>query len=88
VALLVAGCGGQSGNGVFERAQAGLESVLPSLPFDPSDVRSAEMEVAIAKDGDRPWWLRLRGDLDPRLPGTIPFELKVELSRPRSTGEP
>jgi hypothetical protein len=46
------------------------------------------MEVAIAKDGDRPRWLRLRGDLDPRLPGTIPFEVKVELSRPRSTGEP
>jgi hypothetical protein len=159
VALLVAGCGGQGGDGVFERAQAGLarvtsgtielhvtvhalipirrsaelqasevplaelrlarwarhprgiacaegfdcaradvdvkaalrdlEPVLPSLPFDPSDVRSAEMEVAIAEDGDRPRRLRLRGDLDPGLiPGTVPFDVTLELSRPRSTGEP
>jgi len=158
VALLVAGCGGQGGDGVFERAQAGLarvtsgtielhvtvhavipirrsaelqasevplaelrlarwarhprgsacaegldcaradvdvkaalrdlEPVLPSLPFDPSDVRSAEMEVAIAEDGDRPRRLRLRGNLDPGLiPATVPFEVKLELSRP-STGEP
>jgi hypothetical protein len=154
VALLVAGCGGQNGDGVFERAQAGLtrvisgtielrvtvhalipierstelqadevplaklrlarwarhprgiacaegldcarayvdveaalrdlEPVLPSLPFDPSDVRSAEMEVAIAEDGDRPRRLELRGDLDPGLiPGTVPFEVKLELGRPR-----
>ena len=158
VALLVAGCGGHVGDGVFEQAQAGLarvttgtielrvtvhtlipiersaelqvgevplarlrlarwaqhprsiacaegldcahadvnveaalrdlESVLPSLPFDPSDVRSAEMEVAIAKNGDRPRRLRLRGDLDPGLiPGTVPFEVNLELSRLRSTGE-
>lgn len=153
VALLVAGCAGQGGNGVFERAQTGLarvtsgtielrvsvhalipiersaelqvdevplaklrlarwarhprgiacadgldcaraevdveaalhdlEPILPSLPFEPSDVRSAEMEVAIAEDGDRPRRLRLRGDLDPGLiPGTVPFEVRLELSRP------
>jgi hypothetical protein len=72
-----------------EAALRDLKSVLPSLPFDPSDVRSAEMEVAIAEDGDRPRRLRLRGDLDPGLiPGTVPFEVKLEFSRPRSTGEP
>jgi hypothetical protein len=159
VALLVAGCGGHDGDGVFERAQAGLarvtsgtielrvtvhalipiehseklrasevplaklrlarwaqhprsiacadgldcaradvnveaalrdlEPVLPSLPFDPSDVRSAEMEVAIAEEGDRLRRLKLDGDLDPGLiPGRVPFEVTLELSRPRSTGEP
>jgi hypothetical protein len=159
VALLVAGCGGQGGNGVFERAQAGLarvttgtvelhvtvhalvrierseklrasevpfaklrlarwarnprlsacaegldcaradvdveaalrdlKPVLPSLPFNPSEVRSAEMEVAIAKRSSRMRWLKLRGDLNPGLiPGTVPFEVNLELSRPRSTGEP
>ena len=72
-----------------EAALRDLESVLPSLPFDPSDVRSAEMEVAIAEDGDRPRRLKLRGDLDPGLiPGTVPFEVNLELSRTRSTGEP
>jgi hypothetical protein len=147
--LLAAGCGGDGGNGVFERAQAGLarvttgtvelhvtvhalvpiersaelqagemplaklrlarwarhprridcagvldcgradvdldvalrdlKPVLPSLPFDPSDVRSAELEVAIAKGSGRLRWLKLRGDLDPGLvPGTIPFEVELD----------
>jgi hypothetical protein len=159
VALLVAGCGGHDGDGVFARAQAGLaqvttgtielhvtvralvpiersaelqaddvplaklrlarwaqhsrripcaegldcaradvdvkaalrdlKPVLSSLPFDPGAVRSAEMEVAIASDDDRPRWLKLRGDLDPGLiPGTVPFEMKLELRPPGSTGEP
>lgn len=154
VALLVAGCGDQGGDGIFERAQAGLarvntgtielhvtvdalvpiersaelradevplselrlarwarhprrsacakdldcaradvnveaamrdlKPVLPSLPFDPGDVRSAELEVALARGDDRPRWLRLRGDLDLGLvPGTVPFEVKLEVSRPR-----
>lgn len=154
VALLVAGCGGQGGDGVFERAQAGLARVtsgtielrvtvhalvplerseklragevplaklrlarwarhsrsiacaegldcaradvdveaalhdlgpiLPPLPFNPSDVRSAEMEVAIAENGDRPRRLKLRGDLNLGLiPGTVPFEVTLELSRPQ-----
>jgi hypothetical protein len=154
VALLVVGCGGQGGNDVFERAQAGLarvttgttelrvtvhalvplqrseklrasevplaklrlarwarnprpsacaegldcaradvdveaalrdlKPVLPSLPFNPNEVRSAEMEVAIAKRSSRLRWLKLRGDLDPGLiPGTVPFEVNLELSRPR-----
>jgi hypothetical protein len=50
VALLVAGCGGEGGDGVFERAQAGLARVTV---------------VAIAEDGDRLRRLKLRGDLDP-----------------------
>jgi hypothetical protein len=65
-----------------------LKPVLPSLPFNPGDVRSAELEVAIAKGSGRPRWLKLRGDLDPGLiPGTVRFEVNLELS-PRSTGEP
>lgn len=148
-ALLVAGCGGQGGNGVFERAQAGLgrvtsgtielhvtvnalvpversaelqagevplaklrlarwaqhprriacaetlecaradldveaalrdlKPVLPSLPFDLSSVRSARMDVAVAKRDGRPRSLRLQGELDPGF-GTVPFEVKLELS--------
>ena len=66
-----------------EAALHDLEPVLPSLPFDPSDVRSAEMQVAIAQDGDRPRRLKLRGELDPGLiPGTVPFEVKLELGHP------
>jgi hypothetical protein len=151
VALLVAGCGGQDGSGVFERAQAGLarvtsgtielhvtvdalvpversaelqagevpltklrlarwakhphriacakqldcaradvdveaalrdlKPILPSLPFDLSSVRSAELDVAVAKRDGRPRSLKLRGELDPGLiPGTVPFEVEIDLS--------
>jgi hypothetical protein len=67
-----------------EAALRDLKPVLPSLPFNPSEVRSAEMEVAIAKRSSRMRWLKLRGDLDPGLiPGTVPFEVNLELSRPR-----
>jgi hypothetical protein len=150
VALLVAGCGGHDGSGVFERAQAGLGRVtdgaielhvtvgalvpiersaelqaghvplaklrlarwakharriacaerldcaradvdaeaawrdlkpmLPSLPFDASSVRSAQMDVAVAKRDGRPRWLKLRGELDPGLiPGAVPFEVELDL---------
>jgi hypothetical protein len=153
VALLVAGCGGQESNDVFERAQASLpritsgtidvhlsvhafvpversdevhadevplgrlrltrwakhprriacakgldcaraevdvdaalrdlEPVLPSLPLDPGSIRSAEVDVAIAKRDDRPRWLKLRGELDPGLvPGTVPFEVELDLPGP------
>ncbi len=42
------------------------------------------MEVALARRDDRPRWLKLRGDLDLGLvPGTVPFEVKLELTRPR-----
>jgi hypothetical protein len=64
-----------------EAALRDLKPVLPSLPFDPDDVRSAEMEVALAKRGNRLRWLKLRGDLDPGLvPGTVRFEVEPDLS--------
>jgi hypothetical protein len=64
-----------------EAALRDLKPVLPSLPFDPDDVRSAEMEVALAKRGNRLRWLKLRGDLDPGLvPGTVRFEVELDLS--------
>lgn len=64
-----------------ETALRDLRPVLPSLPFDLSSIRSAEMDVAVAKRDGRPRSLRLRGELDPGLiPGTVPFEVRLELS--------
>jgi hypothetical protein len=73
-----------------EAALRDLEPVLPSLPFDPSDVRSAEMVAIAEDDGDRPRRLELRAAIS--IQGSsrarFPFEVKLELSRPRSKGEP
>jgi hypothetical protein len=65
-----------------ETALRDLKPVLPSLPFDPSSVRTAQIDVAVAKRDGRPRWLKLRGKLDPGrfVPGTFPFEVELDLA--------
>jgi hypothetical protein len=60
-----------------------LEPLLPSLPVDPDSIRSARADVAL-DDRDRlPRWLRLHGELDAGglVPGTVPFDVELELKR-------
>ena len=66
-----------------EAALRELDSLLPSLPVDPDSIRSARADVAVDDRDHFPRWLRLHGELDPGglFPGTVPFDVELELQR-------
>ena len=51
----------------------GLGPLLPSLPVDPGDVRNAQVDVAVDKNG-RTRYLHVHGDVHVTLLGDVPFE--------------
>jgi hypothetical protein len=63
-----------------------LDPLLPSLPVDPDSIRSVRVDVAVARHDHLPRWLRLHGELDPGglVPGTVPFDVELELKRLRA----
>jgi hypothetical protein len=60
-----------------------LEPLLPPLPVAPDSIRSARADVAVDDREHLPRWLRLHGELDPAglVPGTVPFDVELELKR-------
>jgi hypothetical protein len=60
-----------------------LDPLLPSLPVDPDSIRSARADIAVDDRDHLPRWLRLHGELDPGgpVPGTVPFDVELELKR-------
>ncbi len=61
-----------------DAALRALGPVLPSLPIDPEDVRSAKLRVAVEKDG-RTRYLHLLGDVHVTLLGDVPFEADLDV---------
>jgi hypothetical protein len=57
-----------------------LDPLLPSQPVDPDSIRSATLEVAVAKDDHLPRRLSLEGELAPGvIPESVPFEVELDL---------
>jgi hypothetical protein len=67
----------------IQAALRDLDPLLPSLRVDADSIRSARVDVAVARDG-RPRWLRLHGELHPGelMPGSVPFDVDLEVERP------
>ena len=68
------------------RMRRDLSPHLSSLPVDLDSIRSASIDVAVAKRSDIPRWLSLHGELDPGglVPGSVPFDVELVLKHPRS----
>jgi hypothetical protein len=69
-----------------EAALRDLAPLLPSLPGDPDSIRSARVEVAVARRDGLPRRLHLHGELEPGglVPGSVPFDVELELRHPRA----
>ena len=57
-----------------------LSPLLPSLPLDPAKIRSAQVDVGVAKTSGMPRFLRVQGNYEPGgfVPGTYPFDVRIE----------
>ena len=62
----------------IEAALRDLGPLLPSLPVDPKDVRSATLDVAVEKNG-RPRYLHISGKVHVTLLGDVPFKVNLEV---------
>jgi len=61
-----------------EAALRELGPLLPSLAVEPKDIRNAQIDVAVDKNG-RTRYLRLHGDVHVTLLGDVPFEAKLDV---------
>ena len=64
-----------------EAALRALSTLLPSLPVDPKDVRSASVNVAVEKNG-RTRYVHIHGQVHVSLLGDTAFEADLDARTP------